>query len=155
KPPSPDWNTDPSRTTGWLIPHLASPHPDGTEGSSARVAERARPSPEGGSRNVPADGPRHRIHTCTCRPRRLQTHQRRSLAIQSTPGAGQSEIFRRVAALPAPLARHPELEVGRLSADYRGGDRVDICVARQPILDRLRRTHAYELLFRDGLTSAF
>jgi EAL and modified HD-GYP domain-containing signal transduction protein len=32
---------------------------------------------------------------------------------------------------------------------------VDICVARQPILDRFRRTHAYELLFRDGLTSAF
>ena len=32
---------------------------------------------------------------------------------------------------------------------------MDICVARQPILDRFRRTHAYELLFRDGLTNAF
>ena len=32
---------------------------------------------------------------------------------------------------------------------------MDICLARQPILDRFRRTHAYELLFRDGLTGAF
>ena len=32
---------------------------------------------------------------------------------------------------------------------------MDICVARQPILDRFRRTHAYELLFRDGLTGPF
>ncbi|HTY79045.1 MAG TPA: EAL domain-containing protein [Candidatus Bathyarchaeia archaeon] len=32
---------------------------------------------------------------------------------------------------------------------------MDIYVARQPILDRRRRTVAYELLFRDGLTNAF
>src|SRR5215510_4257255 len=32
---------------------------------------------------------------------------------------------------------------------------MDICVARQPILNRFRQTHAYELLFRDGLTNAF
>ena len=35
------------------------------------------------------------------------------------------------------------------------GAPVDIYVARQPILDRLRRTHAYELLFRDGPTNTF
>jgi EAL and modified HD-GYP domain-containing signal transduction protein len=32
---------------------------------------------------------------------------------------------------------------------------VDLYVARQPILDRSRRTYAYELLFRDGLVNAF
>jgi len=32
---------------------------------------------------------------------------------------------------------------------------VDLYVARQPILDRFRRTHAYELLFRDGTANAF
>jgi EAL and modified HD-GYP domain-containing signal transduction protein len=32
---------------------------------------------------------------------------------------------------------------------------VDLYVARQPILDRSRRTFAYELLFRDGLVNAF
>jgi c-di-GMP-related signal transduction protein len=32
---------------------------------------------------------------------------------------------------------------------------VDLYVARQPILDRSRRTYAYEFLFRDGLVNAF
>jgi len=32
---------------------------------------------------------------------------------------------------------------------------VDLYVARQPILDRSRRTYAHELLFRDGLVNAF
>ena len=32
---------------------------------------------------------------------------------------------------------------------------VDLYVARQPILDRSRRTYASELLFRDGLVNAF
>src|SRR5262249_45043835 len=155
KPPSPDGNTDPSRTTGWLIPHLASPHPDGTEGNSARAAEKANPSPEGGSRNVSADGPRHRIHASACRPRRLQTRQRRSLATQSTPGAGQSEIFRRGAPPSGTPRRGPGSRELASAPTIGRGHGVDICVARQPILDRFQRTHAYELLFRDGLTSAF
>jgi c-di-GMP-related signal transduction protein len=33
--------------------------------------------------------------------------------------------------------------------------RVDLYVARQPILDRSRRTYAYEILFCDGLVNAF
>jgi EAL and modified HD-GYP domain-containing signal transduction protein len=32
---------------------------------------------------------------------------------------------------------------------------VDVYVARQPILDRFQRTHAYELLFRDGTANVF
>jgi len=32
---------------------------------------------------------------------------------------------------------------------------VDVYVARQPILDRFRRTYGYELLFRDGLVNAY
>lgn len=32
---------------------------------------------------------------------------------------------------------------------------MDVYVARQPILDRFRRTHAYELLFRDGTANVF
>ena len=32
---------------------------------------------------------------------------------------------------------------------------MDVYVARQPILNRFRQTHGYELLFRDGLTNAF
>ena len=32
---------------------------------------------------------------------------------------------------------------------------MDLYVARQPILDRSRRTYAYELLFRDGLVNDF
>lgn len=35
------------------------------------------------------------------------------------------------------------------------GNAVDVYVARQPILDRLRRTYGYELLFRDGQVNAF